>query len=190
MAENKRIQILDSAAVIFSKHGFHGAKMGDIAKGAGIGKGTIYRYFESKETLFQELIRYGMEEYKEGMRKVLNREGNCKEKIIELFKYHGYYLGKHIDITQVVINQEGLMPKKLKEEMVNEKMELLAMIEELLDRGKNNKELRENLDVGLAALSIIGSISNFYGKELYYNRKEFKEICPGTMVDLLFEGFN
>ncbi len=53
----KRRQILDGAYRQFMRHGFDATSMGDIAKEAGVSKGTLYVYFDSKERLFQELVR-------------------------------------------------------------------------------------------------------------------------------------
>jgi AcrR family transcriptional regulator len=51
----KRRQILDGARRVFLAHGFDGASMGEIARAAGVSKGTLYVYFDSKETLFEAL---------------------------------------------------------------------------------------------------------------------------------------
>lgn len=52
----KRKQILEGARKVFLAKGFDGASMNDIAKVAGVSKGTLYVYFENKERLFVELI--------------------------------------------------------------------------------------------------------------------------------------
>ena len=53
----KRRQVLDGARQVFLAHGFDAASMGEIAKAAGVSKGTLYVYFESKEELFAELVK-------------------------------------------------------------------------------------------------------------------------------------
>jgi AcrR family transcriptional regulator len=53
----KRRQILDGARRVFLADGFDGASMNDIARAAGVSKGTLYVYFDSKERLFEALIR-------------------------------------------------------------------------------------------------------------------------------------
>lgn len=52
----KSRQILDGARKVFLAHGFEGASMNDIAKEAGVSKGTLYVYFESKERLFSVIV--------------------------------------------------------------------------------------------------------------------------------------
>ncbi len=53
----KRRQILEGARRVFLADGFDGASMNDVARVAGVSKGTLYVYFDSKEALFEALIR-------------------------------------------------------------------------------------------------------------------------------------
>jgi AcrR family transcriptional regulator len=53
----RREAILAAALAEFSERGFSAARLDDVARRAGIAKGTIYLYFRDKESLFQDLIR-------------------------------------------------------------------------------------------------------------------------------------
>jgi len=59
-AAARRDAILDAALDEFSAKGFAAARLDDVAKRAGVAKGTIYLHFADKEALFQELIRSKM----------------------------------------------------------------------------------------------------------------------------------
>lgn len=50
-------EILDAALSLFTEKGFAATRMSDVAKQAGISKGTLYLYFESKEAIFHEVIQ-------------------------------------------------------------------------------------------------------------------------------------
>ena len=52
LRKDKKDKIIEAAAQVFSQKGYAGAVVADIAVSAGIGKGTIYEYFKSKEDLF------------------------------------------------------------------------------------------------------------------------------------------
>lgn len=52
----KRDEILQAALDLIAERGFHGAPMAMIAERAGVGAGTIYRYFETKDVLIRELF--------------------------------------------------------------------------------------------------------------------------------------
>jgi len=58
MSKNdKRDEILRAALELIAENGFHGAPMALIAERAGVGAGTIYRYFENKDVLITELFQ-------------------------------------------------------------------------------------------------------------------------------------
>ena len=50
-------EILEAALKVFAEKGFAAARMEDIARRAGVTKGTIYLYFENKEAVFKQLVR-------------------------------------------------------------------------------------------------------------------------------------
>ena len=52
----KRRQILDGARAVFMNLGFDGASMGEIARAAGVSKGTLYVYFTDKSALFEAIV--------------------------------------------------------------------------------------------------------------------------------------
>jgi AcrR family transcriptional regulator len=55
-ASAKRRQITEGARQVFMTHGFDAASMGEIARAAGVSKGTLYVYFENKEQLFEAIV--------------------------------------------------------------------------------------------------------------------------------------
>jgi AcrR family transcriptional regulator len=57
LPEERPKQILDAALEVFAERGLAAARLEDIAKRAGLSKGTIYLYFPNKEELFREVIR-------------------------------------------------------------------------------------------------------------------------------------
>ena len=60
---DKRALILNAALVLFTERGFHGTAVPDIARAAGVGTGTIYRYFSDKEGLVNALYRFWRERF-------------------------------------------------------------------------------------------------------------------------------
>ncbi len=53
---SKRQQIMEGARILFLANGFDATSMGEIARQAGVSKGTLYVYFDSKERLFEAII--------------------------------------------------------------------------------------------------------------------------------------
>lgn len=58
--EARPAEILDAALDLFVERGFAATRLEDVAQRAGVSKGTVYLYFDSKEDLFKAVIRSGI----------------------------------------------------------------------------------------------------------------------------------
>src|SRR4051812_26103556 len=58
--DNKRRQIVATAASMFAQQPYHKVRLDDVAAAAGVGKGTLYVYFQSKEQLYFSIISDGI----------------------------------------------------------------------------------------------------------------------------------
>jgi AcrR family transcriptional regulator len=78
----KRRQIMDGARTAFLSAGFDGASMNDIARSAGVSKGTLYAYFTSKDELFEAIIRA---EKAQAVERIcaFKREGDVREMLTD-----------------------------------------------------------------------------------------------------------
>jgi AcrR family transcriptional regulator len=78
----KRRQITEGARSVFLSAGFDGASMNDIARAAGVSKGTLYAYFNSKDELFEAIIRG---EYAQSAERLctFRREGDAREMLMD-----------------------------------------------------------------------------------------------------------
>jgi AcrR family transcriptional regulator len=81
--EEKRTLIMDVALEHFAKEGYHKTTINHIAKHAGISKGLMYNYFESKEELLSEIIERSMEEIANYFDP--DKDGYLSEEEFELF---------------------------------------------------------------------------------------------------------
>jgi AcrR family transcriptional regulator len=78
----KQRQIMDGARQVFLSAGFDGASMNDVARAAGVSKGTLYAYFDSKDELFEAIIRG---EYAQAAERLctFNREGDIRSRLTD-----------------------------------------------------------------------------------------------------------
>ncbi len=78
----KRAQILDGAATVFAADGYEGASMARIAAVAGVSKGTLYNYFDSKATLFTAHVGYACDHYLAHIFDGANHDGDPAEVLL------------------------------------------------------------------------------------------------------------
>lgn len=85
--EARRVAIIDAALEEFTAQGFTATKLDDVAVRAGIGKGTIYLYFDSKESLFEEVVRRNLLASREVVENfVATFEGSTAELLAQHFR--------------------------------------------------------------------------------------------------------
>ena len=82
----KQNAILEAALVLFSEKGFDGTPVPLVAEKAGVGAGTIYRYFESKEALVNALYQHWKSKFIEGLTEFYSPELDSRAKFAALWK--------------------------------------------------------------------------------------------------------
>ncbi len=109
----RREAILAAALEEFSARGFAAARLDDVARRAGIAKGTIYLYFSDKETLFQELVRSEISPVVGALEHVSNIEAPMRaiaEQFVELF-VREIIETRRKDIIRLIISEGPRFPK-------------------------------------------------------------------------------
>ncbi|MTH34114.1 TetR family transcriptional regulator [Paracoccus limosus] len=78
----KRRQILDGARRMFLSNGFEGTSMQDVARSAGVSKGTLYVYFDSKEAMFGALVRQECGLLQDSVRRLASGSGAVGDELL------------------------------------------------------------------------------------------------------------
>lgn len=83
---DRKLQIIKAADKRFARHGFHKTNMDEIARDIRIGKPTLYYYFESKDALYIEVIKWEFENYLESVNQIFeNDELTIPKRLEEYF---------------------------------------------------------------------------------------------------------
>jgi AcrR family transcriptional regulator len=109
----RRETILMAALDEFSARGFEASRIDDVAKRAGIAKGTVYLYFRDKETLFQELVREMLSPLLggiEAMRAADLSASKLAEILLDLF-VREIYETRRKDVIRLMITEGRRFPK-------------------------------------------------------------------------------
>jgi len=108
----RREAILSAALDEFSARGFATARLDDVARRAGVAKGTIYIHFRDKEALFQELIRTELSPFVGTIEAVLKTDIPSRaiaEQIVELFVTQVYGTRRR-DVIRLIVTEGARFP--------------------------------------------------------------------------------
>lgn len=113
MREEMRAKILHDAMLYFARNGFAGTKISDLSKSIGIGQGTLYLYFKSKEDLFNEIfsmISYEKETQK--LKLLVSIPLPAKQKIHKLSQFVMERLEQDESfVAKVALNAQAILEK-------------------------------------------------------------------------------
>ncbi len=139
----------------FQKHGFSRVTMDEIAKETGTGKGTLYRYFPSKEDLLIAAIEKNIAEIEKKMSQELSDDKDPMEKINCYILLLSQRL-KFVPISQLS-DIERNVPKAY--QLICEARERLIFntLVSILEEGKESGLIRKDLDVMLAVKILVGA---------------------------------
>jgi AcrR family transcriptional regulator len=141
----RREAILAAALEEFTAQGFSATRLDDVARRAGVAKGTIYLYFRDKDALFEELVRSVLSPVV-GALEIATREGRparlIAETAIEVFIRDIYGTARK-DVIRLVIS-EGTRFPKLAEFYYREVLaHIFDAMRVLLERAATRGELRD-----------------------------------------------
>lgn len=164
-ASGKRELILETALSLFVQNGYQDTKIIDIANAAGIGKGTVYEYFSSKEELFAELLQiHVLQPYSRIEEKITSEDASCYEQLrryilfdMEMAKRFGN--GKNFidQLFDESLLSRGSDFKDLLRQLMDYRLTSLTSI---IERGIARGEFAP-IEPRSAAFSIMGAIGAF-----------------------------
>jgi AcrR family transcriptional regulator len=143
----RREAILSAALDEFSTRGFQAARLDDVAKRAGIAKGTIYLYFRDKESLFQELVRAMLAPLIDGIEAIGEVDGSAgmlAERFVDLF-VREVYETRRKDVIRLMISEGRRFPKLSEFYYREVQLRIIEAVRKLLTRAAVRGEVPEAL---------------------------------------------
>ena len=132
-----RHEILDTALTLFTEHGFHNVSMQQIAEESEFAVGTLYNFFESKEALFDELIRACGEKIIDSSIAILDAPGTEVDRLTRFIQYAPELLEEHAAFTKMYVSELGVRGAKLSKRGDRDHIDtaINARLEQLLTAG-------------------------------------------------------
>lgn len=159
-AEKRPDEVLDAALDLFIERGFSPTRVEDIAKGAGISKGAVYLYFDSKEAILKALVRRAIVPVAEGAEAIAKAgAGDPAETIRSMVRLVAGRLSdpRLSAIPRLVIAESGSFPDVVsmyRREVIDRG---LGALESVIRQGVESGVFR-TVDPNLAVRNIAGPI--------------------------------
>ena len=146
-AESRR-RILESAREIFFRDGFMSANLDEVAEKAGVAKGTLYRYFESKADLYVAVLAENGRVFTEKMLQVAAEPRSATDQLWAIANFYFDHWTRHQDYFQIfwaIDNQSviGDLPGPVVDEVTRLWEQSLQILDGVLSQGVESGVLRD-----------------------------------------------
>ncbi|WP_207726837.1 TetR/AcrR family transcriptional regulator [Anaerosolibacter carboniphilus] len=187
---NKKHEILKASMKIFALKGYHNTKIEDIAIEAGIGKGTVYQYFESKIQLFEEMVLYYIESYKEEIVEIIDENISLEEKLLKVANKNSKHVAEHFDMAEKIDVRENIISNEMKSKMLRKKEEIFSILECAIDQAIENGEVRNDLDKEVVISTFFGAVNVYCAGRYQRNNTMKAYVDPTPVVMFLMRALN
>lgn len=154
--------ILDAAAKLFSKQGYHGTSLKEIASNVGMQAGSLYYHFESKEVLMQEVLDKSIQLiYSKVQSEVakLDKEASFAELLTAAIHGHLIAILSYSDYTLASIRNYGQIPAAVHKASQSARDDYEQFWRGFIQQAEAAGAIRQGVDGHLLRLSVFGAMN-------------------------------
>lgn len=181
--EEKSQAIVDAASRVFLAREFHEVSVDDVAAEAHAGKGTIYRYFPTKEELFFVSVLYGLDALHESLTRGLREQTSPREQLKLIARDLLRFAWNRRDLLTTLHRDERLFVRR-GAEFVERRQRIVILIADTISAGVGRGEFRP-IDPMAGAEVFLGMLR---GLNLYRRPGDLPEDLVHTAIDMLVNG--
>jgi AcrR family transcriptional regulator len=168
--------IFNAAMKVFAEKGFARATVNEIAKHAGIAKGTIYNNYKSKKKLFLALLEEGIDRLEAAVSREVARKDTILDKLEALISAQLSFFEEYRDYCKVLLSEVWGLGHRWEEQVQRLQLGYFQTIQELLEKGQAEGVICRDLETETTAAAIFGAVgvaalNRFvFAREYKYNR--------------------
>jgi len=181
--------ILDTAARLFAKHGYHATPLKEIAADVNMKAGSLYYHFSSKEKLMQEVLDRSIQVINQMVQKEVDKlQGKDDFESLLRASIRGHLLAilKYSDYTSTSIRNYGQIPGAVQQASQQPREKYEQFWREMMNKGLEQGVIREGINVHLLRLTIFGGMN--WASTWFKEGRESVETIAEAQTDLFLKG--
>ncbi len=181
LPEEKRERVLKEAARLFAERGFSGTDVTELARRAGVSKGSLYNYFESKEDLYLHVCKDGLARSRRAVYGGMDPEWDIYSQVEHIFRQGVYFALKHPEYIRLYLTASAPGKEHFSTEIsVDVEKHTSDHLKAEIRRSQTQGSVRSDLDPKLGAFFInslyIIVVASVVSKHFQNRLKEYFEI--------------
>lgn len=185
---NKKSDIYQAAVSIFGEKGYDNSSLDEIAKSAGVAKGTIFYYFSSKEEIFSSLVEDGISILADEVAKIAKQKIGIKIKLDQTIKYHFSFFKEHSSLCLMILNQLGSFQNRWHKSAQLIRLSYLPVLTSLIKEGKKENIINSKLDSEAIIISLFSLLTVSGIDWAIFHSDISEDTIINTVKTIIFDG--
>lgn len=157
-AVDKRARILEAAIHVFARHGYHGARVSDIAREAGIAYGLVYHYFRNKEEILASMFEERWSRFLAVVEAIASGPARSVEKLEAVAKIVLEAFRVRPDWVKVLVLEIQRSSRFSDPERIRAVGRLFEQVARIVRAGQEAGELRRDVEPQVACFAFLGAL--------------------------------
>lgn len=180
-----RERILRSAAELFAERQFETVLIDEVAAHAGVGKGSVYRQFKSKEQLYAAVVIAGFAELQREIRAAMAGCKSQRERVATIVRHAVQFFWSRRQFF-LLLRDPRALPSSQERQYRAQRDDLSLLISGVLDDGVKRGAFRTSIDTRLAAEALLGMMR---GLNRYSREYTTPGVAADTVTSIFLAGF-
>ncbi|MEF3115615.1 MULTISPECIES: TetR/AcrR family transcriptional regulator [Streptomyces] len=160
--QTTRRKLFEAAVTLIAEQGFSSTTVDEIAERAGVAKGTVYYNFASKNELFEELLRHGIEllatSLQEAADASADRGGTRVDALDAMIRAGLDFIARYPALTQLYVAELWRTNRAWQSTLMVVRERAITVVEGVLREAVAGGELSEDIDIPLTASALFGMV--------------------------------
>jgi AcrR family transcriptional regulator len=187
-AEERSKQILKSAVRVFARSNYRAAKVADIAAEAGVSEALLYKFFESKQAIFLEILQHMSERIVAAWQEEVDREEDATRALRNMGTTYYERMRKHPEELRVQFQAiSEIADEEIAERLRKDHENYVRFITKVIRKGMRQGSVRKDLDVDMLGFLFDGGGILMNMMKLLSLEKEFNQAMVHRLMDHLVD---
>jgi len=179
-----REKVLRSASELFAEQEFDSVLVDQVAARAGVGKGSVYRQFGSKEELYAAAVINDLAQLQKEIRAALDECTSQQDRIATIVRQTVRFFWSRRQFFALLRDPKAL-PRRQERQYRMQRQQLSRLVSDVLDDALRNGSLRPSLDTRIAAEAMLGMLR---GINRYCRDFSTPETAVATALSIFLDG--
>jgi TetR/AcrR family fatty acid metabolism transcriptional regulator len=155
----KRRAILHAAVRVFAEKGYHGCRIADVARQAGVAYGLVYHYFRNKEALLEKVFEEQWAIFLAAVRAIREGPGSSTERLAGVCRFAVDVLKTAPAAVRVLLLEMARTPNVVRAGHTRQTFEdALHLVAEMIADGQKAGEIRRDVEPTVGAAGLLGAL--------------------------------